>query len=52
MTVHKSGELTLTGTSVDLDDQRTIAGVTAIGGVLQQMGVVDATWAEGVLNGS
>lgn len=38
------------GTSMDLADPRTVAGVTAIGQALEQMGVVPAGWAEGVLN--
>lgn len=39
------------GTSVDLTDPRTIAGVTAIGAALQAMGVVGTEWVSGVLNG-
>lgn len=39
------------GTSIDLDDPRTQAGVASIGTVLLGMGVVPADWAEGVLNG-
>lgn len=39
------------GASVDLDEPRTIAGVRAIGAALQQQGVVDGAWADGVLNG-
>lgn len=39
------------GTSVDLTDPRTVAGVMAIGAALQAMGVVDAHWASEVLNG-
>ena len=39
------------GTSVDLDDPRTIGGVNQIGSALVQAGVVAAGWAEGVLNG-
>ncbi|MBA4340894.1 MAG: hypothetical protein C0423_01950 [Methylibium sp.] len=39
------------GTSVDLDDPRTIAGVMAIGPALVAAGVVSADWAQGVLNG-
>lgn len=39
------------GTSIDLDDPRTVAGVTAIGGALQAQGVVGEGWAGGVLNG-
>jgi len=38
-------------TSIDLDDPRTIAGVTQIGAALESVGVVDAGWAEEVLNG-
>lgn len=39
------------GTSVDLTDPRTVAGVTAIGSALQAAGVVSATWASEVLHG-
>ncbi len=39
------------GTSIDLDDPRTQAGVQALGMVLEQQGVVSADWAEGVLRG-
>lgn len=39
------------GTSVDLTDPRTVAGVTAIGAALQAMGVVDASWVSEVLHG-
>lgn len=39
------------GTSVDLTDPRTVAGVTAIGAALQAAGVVSATWASEVLHG-
>lgn len=39
------------GTSVDLTDPRTIAGVAAIGAALQAMGVVGVNWASEVLNG-
>lgn len=39
------------GTSISLDDPRTVAGITAIGGVLVAMGVVSDTWAQEVLNG-
>lgn len=39
------------GTSIDLDDPRTAAGVNAIGAVLGAMGVVSPTWADEVLNG-
>lgn len=38
------------GTSVDLTDPRTVAGVTAIGAALQAMGVVGVNWASEVLN--
>lgn len=38
-------------TSIDLDDPRTVAGVTQIGAALEAAGVVDSGWAEGVLNG-
>lgn len=37
------------GASVDLDDPRTIAGVTTIGSVLEAQSVVTAGWAQGVL---
>lgn len=37
------------GTSIDLDDPRTAAGVTAIGAALEAMGVVAAGWATSVL---
>ena len=37
------------GTSVDLEDPRTIAGVTAIGAILEQNGIVESGWAESVL---
>lgn len=39
------------GTSIDLDDARTAAGVAAIGAALLQMGVVAADWADEVLHG-
>lgn len=39
------------GTSVDLDDPRTIAGVNALEPALIAQGVVAAGWADGVLNG-
>lgn len=39
------------GTSVDLNDPRTVAGVTAIGAALRAQGVVGANWASEVLNG-
>lgn len=39
------------GTSIDLDDPRTVAGVTAIGAALVAQGVVTNSWAEEVLNG-
>ncbi len=38
-------------TSIDLDDPRTVVGVTQIGAALEAASVVDAGWAEGVLNG-
>lgn len=38
-------------TSIDLDDPRTVAGVTQIGEALEAAGVVGAGWAERVLNG-
>lgn len=37
------------GTSVDLDDPRTIAGVTTIGGILEAQSIVAVGWAQGVL---
>lgn len=37
------------GTSVDLADPRTIAGIEAIGQALEAQGIVTAGWAEGVL---
>ena len=39
------------GTSVDLTDPRTVAGVTTIGAALHSMGVVSADWASEVLHG-
>ena len=39
------------GTSVDLTDPRTVAGVTAIGAALHTMGVVGGDWASEVLHG-
>ena len=39
------------GTSVDLGDPRTIAGVNALEPALIAQGVVAAGWADGVLNG-
>lgn len=39
------------GTSVDLDDPRTIQGVTDLGALMVSMGVVDSEWANEVLNG-
>lgn len=39
------------GTSVDLSDARTIAGVHALEAALIAQGVVTAGWADGVLNG-
>lgn len=38
-------------TSIDLDDPRTVAGVTQIGAALEAAGVVESGWVEGVLNG-
>lgn len=38
------------GTSVDLGDPRTVAGVHAIGAILVQSGVVPAGWADDVLH--
>lgn len=38
------------GTSVDLGDPRTVAGVHAIGAILVQSGVVPAGWVEDVLH--
>lgn len=40
------------GTSVDLADRRTIAGVTLIGAALYANGVVPQDWAQEVLNGN
>ena len=37
------------GTSVDLDDPRTVQGVTDLGAMMVSLGVVDAGWASGVL---
>ena len=39
------------GTSVDLGDPRTIAGVNALEPALIAQGVVASGWADGVLNG-
>ena len=39
------------GTSVNLDDPRTIAGVNALEPALIAQGVVASGWADGVLNG-
>ena len=39
------------GTSVDLDDPRTVQGVTDLGAMMVSLGVVDTGWASGVLNG-
>ncbi len=39
------------GTSVDLDDPRTVQGVTDLGAMMVSLGVVEAGWASGVLNG-
>ena len=38
-------------TSIDLDDPRTVAGVTQIGAALEAAGVVAGGWADEVLNG-
>lgn len=40
------------GTSVDLTDPRTVAGVNALGSALQAMGIVGAAWESEVLNGN
>lgn len=37
------------GTSVDLDDPRTVAGIEAMGMALEAQGVVATGWAQGVL---
>ena len=39
------------GTSIDLDDPRTVAGVTTIGAAMASLGVVSTEWVQGVLNG-
>ena len=39
------------GTSIDLDDPRTVAGVTSIGAAMVSLGAVASDWAQGVLNG-
>ena len=39
------------GTSIDLDDPRTVAGVATIGAAMASLGVVSAEWVQGVLNG-
>lgn len=39
------------GTSVDLDDPRTVAGVRTIGVALLAQGLVSETWADEVLHG-
>jgi hypothetical protein len=39
------------GTSVDLDDPRTVAGVSSIGAVMIAASVVGVDWTERVLNG-
>lgn len=39
------------GTSIDLDDPRTVLGVTTIGAALEAQSIVPAGWAQGVLNG-
>lgn len=51
--VHRFENLTpdADGTSVDLDDLRTVTGLTVIGAVLEMNGVVQPGWAQGVLNG-
>lgn len=40
------------GTSVDLDDPRTIAGVEQLEQLLYAKGIVPADWAKGVLDGN
>ena len=37
------------GTSIDLDDQRTLAGLNALEPVLVAQGIVSAGWASGVV---
>lgn len=37
------------GTSVDLDDPRTVAGVSALGATMLSLGVVEAGWVDSVL---
>lgn len=39
------------GTSIDLDDPRTVAGVTSIGAAMVAAGVVSVGWESWVLNG-
>ena len=39
------------GTSIDLDDPRTVAGVATIGAAMASLGVASAEWVQGVLNG-
>lgn len=39
------------GMSIDLDDPRTVAGVTSIGTAMVSLGAVASDWAQGVLNG-
>lgn len=39
------------GTSVDLEDPRTIAGVDSMSQLLMYHGIVDSTWKDEVLNG-
>lgn len=39
------------GTSVDLDDPRTVQGVNDLGAMMVGLGVVSVDWASGVLNG-
>jgi hypothetical protein len=41
----------LDGTSVNLDDQRTIFFIQSIAPVLEAQGIVTSNWAESVLNG-
>lgn len=47
----RNATLDADGTSIDLDDPRTAAGIDTIGQVLTSMGVVSPTWADEVLNG-
>lgn len=39
------------GTSIDLDDERTIYGVTQLGAALEAQGIVQPGWAQEILNG-